>query len=266
VIQREENISCFYSMGTRVDVVQIPKVILCMEEWINESVSCRYICISNMNDVVWGQKDSRVKLATNGAALSVPDGMSLVQVGRLNGFQIPDRVYGPDLMKEFFSVTAHKTYRHYFYGGNENTLKHLVQNIQKKYPGINLVGSYSPPFRELTDLEKKDVICRINEVKPDIVWIGLGCPKQQLWMHEFSPSLKASAMVGVGAAFDFLAGMKRQAPRWMQKNGLEWLFRVCSEPKRLWRRYLAHGSAFVFGSMKEIMKHKKHKGISKYER
>ncbi|MBN3039693.1 MAG: WecB/TagA/CpsF family glycosyltransferase [Candidatus Omnitrophica bacterium] len=239
-----------------MDTVQIPEVIDIARAWIEKKENGNYIVISNANDVVISQKDEKVKEAINKSSLSVPDGISLVIMSRLYGHPLKQRVYGPDLMQEFLNLEKGKSCSHFFYGASHNTLTKLIERVKRDYPNAIIAGYYSPPFRPLKDVERQEIIYNINKARPDILWVGLGCPKQQLWMHENRQSLKVPVMVGVGAAFDFLAGTKPQAPRWIRDNGFEWLYRLLSEPGRLWRRYLIGNCIFIFLALKDIF-HKK---------
>ncbi len=241
-------------LGIKINIIQIPQVLQKMEKWIGERNFGNYICISNMNDIAYSYRNKKIKEATNAASLSVPDGMSLVFLARLKEFKIKERVYGADLMQDFFKVAAQKGYSSYFYGGTNEALKKLIANIKKQFPQLKIAGFYSPPFRELNEKEKEKNIAKINKISPDVLWVGLGCPKQQLWMFEHKHKLKVPAMVGVGAAFDFLSGNKPQAPKWMRNSGLEWLFRLIKEPKRLWKRYLIGNSLFIFLVLKEMLR------------
>ena len=243
----------FKLLNTRIDAIQIPQVLQKMEKWIGERNFGNYICISNMNDIAYSYRNKKIKEATNAASLSVPDGMSLVFLARLKGFDIKERVYGADLMQGFFKIAEQKGYNNYFYGGTEEALKRLIANIKKQFPQLKIAGFYSPPFRKLNKKEKEEIVAKINKISPDVLWVGLGCPKQQLWMFEHKDKLKVSAMVGVGAAFDFLSNNKQQAPEWMRSNGLEWLFRLIKEPRRLWKRYLIGNSLFIFLLAKEML-------------
>jgi N-acetylglucosaminyldiphosphoundecaprenol N-acetyl-beta-D-mannosaminyltransferase len=246
MINREKNKPYLYVMGMRIDLVQIPDVIKRISGWIENKEQGNYIVVSNANDVVASKKDAKVKKAANASNLSVPDGISLVLLARLMGSHIKKRVYGPDLMLDFLKLAESRGYSNFFYGTTQETLSLLVNNLRFKFPKLKIAGTYSPPFRLLNELENKEIIDIINKASPDVLWVGLGTPKQQLWMYEHKDNLKVPVMVGVGAAFDFLAGIKLQAPRWMRDNGFEWLFRFASEPKRLWRRYLINNSLFVF--------------------
>ena len=192
------------------------------------------------------QKDEKLRQIHNQAGLVTPDGMPLVWLSRLNGFPWVERVYGPDLMLAVCERSLSKGYRHYFYGGLEGVPEKLAESLRRRFPKLQIVGVYSPPFRPLTKDEDECVIQKINQAKPDIVWVGLSTPKQEYWMHEHLHRITAPVMVGVGAAFDFHAGLKKQAPRWMQRSGLEWFFRLVTEPRRLWRRYLINNPWFLW--------------------
>jgi N-acetylglucosaminyldiphosphoundecaprenol N-acetyl-beta-D-mannosaminyltransferase len=171
--------------------------------------------------------------------------MPLVWLSRLQGFHHVERVYGPDLMLALCERLAAKGYRHFFYGGAEGVPEQLASVLQKRFPGLQVAGTFSPPFRSLTADEDDRIVQMINAAAPDIVWVGLSTPKQERWMAGHRERLTAPVLIGVGAAFDFLTGRKPQAPRWMQRAGLEWLFRLLTEPRRLWRRYLINNPLFV---------------------
>ncbi|MBU1112922.1 MAG: WecB/TagA/CpsF family glycosyltransferase, partial [Candidatus Omnitrophica bacterium] len=215
--------------------------------------------------LVMNVQDEVIKESVNNSNLTIPDGFSLIMLGRLHGYPLVKRAYGPDLMFEFLKLAEKKGYSSFFYGSTEETLKSLVDNLKKKLPDLIIAGTLSPPFRELSEEEKKEQINIINQAHPDLVWVGLGTPKQQLWMYEYKDKLKVPVLVGTGAAFDFLAGSKAQAPRWMRDNGLEWVFRLVTEPRRLWKRYLIGNSVFLWLFLKEFVKLKilKDKSISK---
>ena len=224
--------------GTQVDMIQIPEVIKSIEEWIENREVGNYIVVSNANDIFLSIKNKDIQQAINNSSLSVPDGISLVWVGKFYGYSLKRRVYGPELMLKFMEIAEEKGYTNFFYGSTPNTLELVYRNLKRMYPRLNIRGMYSPPFSPKMELDYKGIEI-INRVSPDVLWVGLGCPKQQLWMHKHKDRLKVPVMVGVGAAFDFLAGTKPQAPSWIGDYGFEWLFRLITEPKRLWRRYLA---------------------------
>lgn len=234
----------FKVLGIRLDAVQIPDVICQMEQWINEKSFGHFIAVTNTHVVTEARRQSSFKRVLGAADLVVPDGMPLVWLGRQLGYPLKRRVYGPELMETFLRESGPR-YRHFLYGGAPGVPECLSRILSKRFQGIRFVGTYSPPFRLLTSKEDEEVVELINKAEPDVLWVGLGAPKQELWMYEHKESLRVPVMVGVGAAFDFLAGVKSQAPHWMKEHGLEWLWRLMSEPRRLWRRYLIYGSLFV---------------------
>jgi N-acetylglucosaminyldiphosphoundecaprenol N-acetyl-beta-D-mannosaminyltransferase len=236
----------FSVLGVNVDAVQIDEVIARMRDWIENGKTARYIAVTGMHGVMEARNDARFTRVLAEADLVVPDGMPLVWLGRLRGHELRNRVYGPELMLEFCHKTANTTCRHFFYGGDARVAEQLVESLAKLCPGIRIAGTYSPPFRPLTPQEDAEIVNAINLAAPDVLWVGLSTPKQEMWMGEHRDRLRVPVMVGVGAAFDFLSARKKQAPCWMREHGLEWLFRVLQEPRRLWRRYLLNGTEFVF--------------------
>ncbi len=248
---------CFQVLGVRVDAVRIPDVIAQMEQWIAERSGTRYITVTGMHGVTEAQHDPQSKRILNAADLVVPDGMPLVWLGRLRGHRLKRRVYGPELMLAFCEKTARKGYRHFFYGGAPGVAQQLASTLARRFPGLLVAGTYSPPFRPLSDQEEQEFAERIHFLAPDVLWVGLSTPKQERWMYEHRDRLKVPVMVGVGAAFDINSGRLRQAPRWMREHGLEWLFRLLQEPRRLWRRYVIYGSRFVWWVSLELLGLKK---------
>jgi len=236
----------FSVLGVNVDAVQIDEVITRMREWIGAGEASRYIAVTGMHGVMEARHDPRFKRVLAEADLVVPDGMPLVWIGKLRGYVLQRRVYGPELMLEFCRKTANIGWRHFFYGGDAGVAEGLVESLAKSCPGIQIAGTYCPPFRPLTVEEDAQIVDAIHLAAPDVLWVGLSTPKQEMWMREHRDRLGVPVMVGVGAAFDFLSARKRQAPKWIREHGLEWLFRVLQEPRRLWRRYLVNGAEFVF--------------------
>jgi N-acetylglucosaminyldiphosphoundecaprenol N-acetyl-beta-D-mannosaminyltransferase len=221
---------------------------LCLEKinhWIltNER---QYVCVANVHTIMESTRDKRLRMVNNNAGMVTPDGMPLVWVNHWMGNKVVTRVYGPDLLFAACERSLETGWSHFFYGGTEEVVQNLTKNIYQRFPGIKIVGYSSPPFRKLTSSEDDFDVNRINTSGADILWIGLGAPKQEYWMAEHLGRIKAPVMVGVGAAFDFHAGVKKQAPLWMQRSGLEWLFRLVSEPKRLWKRYLYNNPLFIW--------------------
>jgi N-acetylglucosaminyldiphosphoundecaprenol N-acetyl-beta-D-mannosaminyltransferase len=231
-------------LGVGIHAVSLPEALASLEQVIRARER-GYVCVSNVHTVMECQYDPYFRRAVNEALLAVPDGMPLVWIARRLGYPLPDRVYGPDLMLSLCERSAQQGYRNFFYGGSEDTLERLVARLSERFPGLPIVGAEAPPFRPLTPEEDAAAVARINAADPDVVWVGLGLPKQEKWMYEHRDRVQASLLIGVGAAFNFHAGTVAQAPRWMQKRGLEWAFRLLQEPRRLWRRYLFYNPLFI---------------------
>jgi N-acetylglucosaminyldiphosphoundecaprenol N-acetyl-beta-D-mannosaminyltransferase len=210
------------------------------------------------------QEDAGLRAIHDAAGLVTPDGMPLVWLGRLAGWRHVRRVYGPDLMLALCERSVTAGYRHFFYGATTSVLERLERRLVARYPGLHIVGRYAPPFRPLTGPEDDAVTRAINESSPDIVWVGLSTPKQERWMAEHVGRLDVPALIGVGAAFDFHAGVKRQAPRWMQRSGLEWVFRLGTEPRRLWRRYLRNNPRFVIQVLRQLTSRRSRAGHGEF--
>ena len=234
----------FNILGVPVSAINMSQAVEIIETWI-ESRQTHYVCVTGVHGLMESQRDEELRRIHARAGLVTPDGAPLLWLGRLHGFDHMDRVYGPDLMLRLCERSPAKGYRHYLYGGGKGVTERLQARLEERFPGVNIVGHHCPPFRPLTPREEDDVVRKINAARPDIVWVGLGTPKQESWMAAHRARLNAPALIGVGAAFDFHAGVKRQAPRWMRLSGLEWLFRLANEPRRLWRRYLVNNTCFV---------------------
>jgi N-acetylglucosaminyldiphosphoundecaprenol N-acetyl-beta-D-mannosaminyltransferase len=232
-------------LGVGVCPVSIPVVLDIVDGWIR-SRQPHYVCVTGVHGVMESHRDPELRQIHNEAGLVVPDGMPLVWLSRLGGHAGADRVYGPDLLLACCERSLRYGYRHFFYGGASGVAELLAERLTQRYPGLRVAGTYSPPFRPLTPAEDAAVVDRINGSRADLVWIGLSTPKQERWMYQQRGSLRAPVLLGVGAAFDFHAGLKKQAPRWLQRSGFEWLFRLLTEPRRLWRRYLRNNPAFVW--------------------
>jgi N-acetylglucosaminyldiphosphoundecaprenol N-acetyl-beta-D-mannosaminyltransferase len=188
----------------------------------------------------------------NHSFLNTPDGMPMVWMGKLQGFSQMDRVYGPDLMLRVCEWTQTRGYKHFLYGGGPGVADELQRRLVQRFPALKIVGTYTPPFRPLSAEEEEQLAARVRESKPDIFWVGLSTPKQEKFMADHWQRLDATLFFGVGAAFDFHAGRVRQAPRWMQRSGLEWLFRLVCEPKRLWKRYFKNNPVFIFRAICQL--------------
>ena len=210
-----------------------------------ERLSGDYICVSNVHTTVTAYEDPAYRDVQNGGIMAIPDGGPLSSVGRKRGFPDMQRTTGPSLMGEIFRISSEKGYRHYFYGSTDETLEKLRASLNAAYPGIQIAGMYSPPFRPLTEAEDREIVDRINGTEPDFVWVGLGAPKQEKWMAAHQGRV-TGLMIGVGAGFDYFAGNIQRAPEWMQKNNLEWLYRLIQDPKRLFGRYLNTNTKFIW--------------------
>jgi N-acetylglucosaminyldiphosphoundecaprenol N-acetyl-beta-D-mannosaminyltransferase len=239
-------------LGVGVSAINTAQALQSIDGWIRDRQQ-QYVCVTGVHGVMESQRDPKLRRIHNQAGLVTPDGMPLVWLSRLKGFPYVERVYGPDLMLAVCQQSIVKGYRHYFYGGARDVVEKLASRLTGRYPGIQIAGFWSPPFRPLTHDEDEALIQEINQTGPDIVWIGLSTPKQEYWMSSHRGRLTAPVLIGVGAAFDFHAGVKRQAPRWIQRSGLEWCFRLLSEPRRLWRRYLINNPLFLWMLLVEAL-------------
>lgn len=206
-----------------------------------------YICVSNVHTTVTAYKDDEYRKVQNGGIMAIPDGGPLSSVGQKRGFKNMKRTTGPSLMGEIFKISAAKRYRHYFYGSTDETLEKLYAVLTETYPGIQIAGMYSPPFRPMME-EDKEIVERINETKPDFVWVGLGAPKQEKWMAAHQGRVNG-LMIGVGAGFDYYAGNIERAPEWMQKSNLEWVYRLLQDPRRLFGRYWHTNTKFIWNAV-----------------
>ena len=210
-----------------------------------------YVCVTNVHAVMEGYDDPRVKSALNGAMLCTPDGMPMVWLGRSAGNTEMSRVYGPDLMLRLCEDSCQEGFRHFFYGGANGAATELSAKLSARFPKLVVAGIYEPLFRPLNGAEERQLIEMVGIARPDFFWVGLSTPKQDKFMAEYSPKLDATVMLGVGAAFDFHSGRIRQAPAWLQRVGMEWFFRLCMEPRRLWKRYLKHNPRFVYHVLRQ---------------
>ncbi|MCA9942326.1 MAG: WecB/TagA/CpsF family glycosyltransferase [Anaerolineales bacterium] len=252
-------------LGVGISSLNLDKTIQIITRWIQEKNQSHYVCVTGVHGVMESQQDEYLRQIHNRAGLVTPDGMPMVWLGRLNGYRDMSRVYGPDLMLALCKASLNGGFSHYFYGGAEGVPELLAKQLTEKFPGLRVAGTYSPPFRSLTTAEDEKIVQQINKANPDIVWVGLSTPKQEKWMAAHIEKLQAPVLIGVGAAFDFHAGLKKQAPMWMQRNGLEWLYRLLSEPKRLGKRYLVNNPKFVLLALLQILNLKKYDKFSEQE-
>ncbi len=237
-------------LGVEVSAINMGQALASIQDWI-ERKDQHYVCVTPAHSVMDCYRDPSLRRVFNESGLTTPDGMAIVWLLRLHGCRHVSRVYGPDLMREACRLSVGKGWRHYLYGGEPGVAEGLKSTLESQYKGIEIVGTYSPPFRALSPEEENQAVAAINAARPDILWVGIGSPKQERWMNEHRGRVNASVMVGVGAAFDFLAARKPQAPRWMQRTGLEWLYRFLHEPRRLWPRYSQY-PLFVFLAVAQL--------------
>jgi N-acetylglucosaminyldiphosphoundecaprenol N-acetyl-beta-D-mannosaminyltransferase len=241
------------------DVLGIPIAMIDYEgamDAMDAMVSARtpgYVCAVAVHAVMVAQRDPDMRAALMGSALTVPDGMPLVWAANALGEDLDNRVYGPELMRRYSDRCAERGHRVWLYGGrDQGSLAQLALNMRKEHRGIQIVGGYSPPFRPLTPHEEDELVARINRDRPDVLWVGIGVPKQEKWMAHMRERLDVPVMAAVGAAFDFHAGRISQAPPWMQDRGLEWTYRIAQEPRRLLPRYLYYNPAFLMKLARQL--------------
>ena len=232
-------------LGVGVSAISMADAVARISHWI-ATRERNYVCVTGVHGVMESQRDPALRRIHNAAGMVTPDGMPLVWLGRRAGHGTMERVYGPDLLLASCAASETEHRRHYFVGSTPDVISRLVGVLSARFPALKVCGTNAPPFRPLTAAEDDALVATINKASPDIVWVGLGTPKQERWMADHLGRINAPVMIGVGAAFDFVSGTKRQAPRWMQRSGLEWLFRMLSEPRRLGRRYLVNNPAFVW--------------------
>ncbi|MCE0497605.1 MAG: WecB/TagA/CpsF family glycosyltransferase [Methylacidiphilales bacterium] len=231
-------------LGVGIHPLNLPKAVAAIGEAIRTRAK-GYICVTGVHGVSEAQDDPAFRAILNRALLNTPDGMPMVWMGRWQGAREMDRVYGPDLMLEVCRVSEQANWRHFFYGGAAGAAEQLAASLQSRFPKLIVTGTHTPPFRPLNEQETGELRALVAEKKPDIIWVGLSTPKQEVFMAGIVSQLDTTLMIGVGAAFDLLSGRVRQAPRWMQRCGFEWLYRLVQEPGRLWKRYLKNNPLFI---------------------
>jgi N-acetylglucosaminyldiphosphoundecaprenol N-acetyl-beta-D-mannosaminyltransferase len=232
-------------LGVGISAIDIKDAVRFADASIQEQRK-GYICVTGVHGIMEARRDPGFRQILNRSLLCTPDGMPTVWVGRMQGHGGMRRVYGPDFMLEMCRLSARRGYRHFLYGGKRGIAQKLRQRLGVLIPGIEIVGTYCPPFRPLTPGEEDEVVARIKRAQPHIVWVGLSTPKQERFMARVIDRLDGCLMVGVGAAFDIHAGLLTDAPDWMKTCGLQWLHRLLTEPQRLWRRYLSNNPRFLW--------------------
>ena len=250
---------CARVLGVPVHSVDVGGTLECMSRWIENGDGSQWIAVTSSHGIVEGFKKAEFREILESASLSIPDGMWTARVAgkKLDG--APRRVRGADLLLKFCEMANHRGYSSYFYGDTDEVLEALGTRLQNQFPSLKIAGSYSPPFRVLTPDEDAEIVAAINRAKPDVLWVGLGLPKQERWIYEHRHQLKVPVIVAVGAAFKFVAGKVKEAPKPVSDLGLEWFWRLLSEPKKCWHRSLVYGPQFALHSYLEI------KGIRKYD-
>lgn len=243
----------FDVLGVRVSAVNMSRAVGEIFGWVARR-EVNYACVTGVHGVMESRRDPSLRAIHNRAGLVTPDGMPLVWIGRRRGLPLIDRVYGPDLVLACCARSVGTGHRHFFYGGAEGVAARLAERLTARFPGLQVAGTLAPPFRPLTPEEDAEVVARINASGADFLWVGLSTPKQERWMAVHHGRIAAPAMLGVGAAFDFLSGTKAQAPHWMRRAGLEWCFRLLTEPRRLARRYAVNNSQFLWQLARERLR------------
>ena len=242
-------------IGVDVGTATLSEVVQDVVDWatgLPPGSTPRVVNATSVHGLIEAQRDPGFRAILNGASRITPDGMPLVWLGKLLGMTTMGRVYGPTLMKEVCRRTAGLPVRHFFYGGARGVPEELAWRLEAEFPGLQVAGTLSPPYRALTEDELSEIVFRINWSGADIVWVGLSTPKQERWIAAARDRLCARVVLSVGAAFDFHAGRVRQAPHWIQNAGLEWLFRLSQEPLRLWRRYAYNNPLFVWLALAQL--------------
>ena len=229
-------------LGVGVSAVNMEQAVDRIDGWV-ESRELRYVCVCPVHTIMECRRSDVIRRIVNAAGMVTPDGMPVVWVARLSGHPEVRRVYGPDLL---LAVLGRQRRRHFFYGGGPGVAQRLAQQMKRRFPALDVAGFFEPPFAPLDQLCTPETADMINRSEADVVWVGMSSPKQDQWMARMRPMLRAPVLIAVGAAFDFHSGAVRQAPRWMQRAGLEWLFRLAMQPRRLWRRYLIDNPWFLW--------------------
>lgn len=232
-------------IGVGISAINMPTALATIDSWIGAKAH-EYVCVCTVHTVMECRRSARLRDVVNASGMTTPDGMPLVWLARLDGRKDVGRVYGPDLLLAMADHSISRRYRHFFYGGRPGVAAQLINRLQQRFPGLSVAGSYTPIVGSVDELCTQEAAEAINRTAPDIVWVGISSPKQDLWMNQMRSRLNAPVLIGVGAAFDFHAGLVPQAPGWMQRAGLEWLFRLIQEPRRLWKRYLVDNPWFVW--------------------
>jgi N-acetylglucosaminyldiphosphoundecaprenol N-acetyl-beta-D-mannosaminyltransferase len=237
---------CANVLGVKISAVDLKSAIDLADRWISSTAGYGYVCATGVHGVMEARADSELRRILNHAFINAPDGMPMTWVGRLQGLRQIDRVFGPDLMMAMCQLSVERGYRNFLYGGKPDVADLLSATLQKRFPGLQVVGTYTPPFRNLTSEEEKELLAKVRQSRPHIVWVGLSTPKQERFMAKYVDYLEVPLMFGVGAAFDYHTGSIRDCSAWVKRAGLQWLHRLMQDPRRLWKRYLLNNPAFLW--------------------
>ncbi len=240
-------------LGVAVSAINMPSALAATEDFL-AGKERSYICITGVHGIIEAQDDGQFRGILNDSFLTTPDGMPTVWLGKHHGFNEMTRVYGPDYMVAMCELSARRGYRHFLYGGKPGVAEQLRDELVRRFPGLQIVGIYTPPFRPLNAIEEGQLMAQLAALKVDILWCGLSTPKQERFMDAYLNRLPVKLMVGVGAAFDLLTGNVKETPDWMKKRGLQWLYRLIQEPRRLWRRYLINNPRFLWLTFLQLTK------------
>jgi len=232
-------------LGVKVSAINMKLAIELADQWVMAG-SPGYICVTGVHGVMEAQADSELRQILNHALINAPDGMPMSWIGHLQGFREMDRVFGPDFMTDMCRLSVERGYRNFLYGGKPGVAELLSEALQQKFPGLQVVGTYTPPFRNLTPEEEEEILAKVRESRPHILWVGLSTPKQERFMAQYVDRLQTPLLVGVGAAFDYHTGRIRDCSEWIKRAGLQWLHRLSQDPRHLWRRYLRNNPAFLW--------------------
>jgi len=257
--QTSAMLPCVHILGVPVHLVEIRDVIRLMEQWIQHRDGCDWIAVTSSHGIVEGYKHPQFKAILKSAALSLPDGKWTARFAGQRASCTVSQVRGTDLLWAFCELASQKGYSNFFYGDTEGVLALLTSKLWERFPTLKVVGAYSPPFRALTPEEDAQITSRINQARPDVLWVGLGLPKQERWIFAHRDKLNVPVVVAVGAAFKFVSGKVKRAPHWISESGLEWLWRFVHEPRRCWQRAVVYGPQFAAHALLELS------GLRKYK-
>jgi N-acetylglucosaminyldiphosphoundecaprenol N-acetyl-beta-D-mannosaminyltransferase len=245
-------------LGVGVSAINMDQAITLTEEFVDTGRR-GYVCVTGLHGIIEADHDEQFRRILNRSFLSTPDGMPTVWIGKMQGFEAMDRVYGPDYMVEVCRVSVERGFTHYLYGGKDGIAGRLAETLQNRFPGLRVVGTYTPPFRPLNSEEEGKLREELAALKPDFLWVGLSTPKQERFMDAYCDKFDVKVMVGVGAAFDILIGDVVDAPRWVKRAGFQWLHRLIQEPRRLWQRYVSIVILFSWNFSQQLL------GIRKFQ-